>query len=233
MSRRAPMNPGFRPHPIVTAEIDRSAAAADRLLATPADWLRRVHCARLDVELEVAEPCGVLDFEGFRSLCTAWLRYPGLAGRIEQRVDVLVDRSTAIRAEVVGDRTRRVYFTTLFDDGTSLISVADSAVAAWIRSDRCDVLAGTGDLPADLAAFRARLREHEIEGRAPLLCANGAAYRVHMRLGALQGSKLADRSIGPHGLLYPMTLMLAAQMVARRDAQADQRGLPGSSGREH
>jgi hypothetical protein len=223
------MNPYFRPQAIATAEIDRSAVATGRLLSAPADWLRRLHCARLDVDLAAHSASGlpVLEREGFRPLCTAWLRHPGPTGRIQRQVDVWIDPTTTIRAEIVGHQTRRVYLSTLFDDGSSLVSLPDPTVAEWIRSASCHVLCATDDLRTDLATFREQARKQERAGRTALLCANGAAYRLHLRVSALR-SKRPQGSIraAQPGLLYPMTLMLAAEMVARRDEHADRMGLP-------
>lgn len=230
MSRTAPTHPNFRPQPIATAEIDRSHATTTELLQAPADWLRRVHCARLNVFLDAPMPSGglsaddlaVLEQQGFKALCTAWVRHPAPTERIERRVDVWVDPTTTIRAEVIGGR---VYLNTLFDDGTSLVSMPDPTIAEWVRSSTCDVLCGTNEVRRDLAAFRSKIRDHAKSGRSGLLCANRDAYRLHLRLATLHGSKRPPTSVrlGEHGLLYPMTPVLAAEFVARRDAHR----LPG------
>lgn len=223
MSRRVPLNVRFRPQPVDTAEIERSSTAASELLAEPADWLRRLHAARVDVVLYApASRKGPMNRHGFEPLCSAWVGHPGPTGRIERLVEVWVDASTTVRAEVIGGR---VYLSTHFDDGTALVLLEDQVVGGWLQSPICEVLPGIGDISADLRTFRERLAALTAEGRSPLVCANGELYRQHLDLATRHGTPPTTRRAGT--FVYPMTLLLAAEVVAQRDAFADRSGLPG------
>ena len=220
------------PQPITTVEIDRSSKATARLLSEPADWLRRLLALQLDVRIDaparVTRPRGTnqaLEVEGFERLCAAHVRHRGLMGLLETQVNVWVDVTRTIRAEMVGDGARRTYLSTLFEDGSQLVSLPDEGVAQWLRSRTCEVLCATGNLGEDLEAFRSRAREC---GRSPLLCLDAATYGLHLRLAALRCSKEPQGSVRlwQERPVYPMTLMVAAQMIAHRDERVAAVGLP-------
>ena len=226
-----------RPRSVTTTEIERSAAATAQLLSAPTDWLRRLLAVQLDVRIDPStrtklprDQRRLLEIEGFEHLCTAQIRHPGLAGSIEREVEVWVDETRTIRAETFVDRgaSARMYFSTLFEDGTSLVSFPDATAAEWLRSPTCEVLCGTGAVRQDLAELRERLG---VCRPNRLLCTDGATYRLHLRLVALRCSKEPRGSfrLWQERPVYPMTLMLAAEMIALRDAHADAVGLPSPS----
>ena len=227
----------FRPYPLSPIEVQRSSRALQTLIAAPADWLRRLHSARIDVAVRprlAPHRHAALQAAGFAPLCVAVVRHPGIDGVLDQSVDVWIDRTTSIRAEVFDRTSGRVYLSSLYDDGCSLISMADHTAATWLRSGACEVIEASGHLSDDLLAFRARASWHEVSGRVALLCPDPATYQLHVRAAALRSSRHPGVGVrrGDSRLMFPMTLMLAAEAIARREAAARGRQLQAQAPRE-
>ena len=205
--------------------------AAERLLSDRVDWLRRLLALQVEVRIDAPSRAAVpveqrvaLEAEGFEPLCTAHIRHPTLVGALETQVEVWTDATKATRAEVVGRGTPRIYLGTLFEDGRCLVSFPDAAVADWLKSPACEVLVDTGNFHEDVAKFRGRVG---LQGSVPLLCASVDAYTLHLRLTTLRCSKEPRGSFrcGPQGPVYPLSPIVAAEMISRRDARADAVGL--------